>query len=163
MDKIFIKVYKYLSVLFLLLFPVSCFACPGCSMFNIFRISLQNQGDIKWAYTIIIFILATPLILYFLGFRLKKVENISRFEKWSFTILLFLGWILIMFADSFSSNFGIFLMHWFYLPLVIQFNIIMAFAFGVPILLILPAFVIPGIYCYYLSRYLLKYKVERKS
>lgn len=152
------NMYKCFISLFLLLFSISCFACPGCSMFNI-TTSLKFQEDVKWAYVIVFFTLAIPVILILLGFNLKKTTNISKIKKWMFTIILFLGWIFMGFSGFFAPNYGIFLMHWFYFPMVIQFNIFMVPAFYFPILLIPSGLIIPGIYCYYLSSSLLKYHI----
>jgi len=154
---------QYLTLSFLLVFPVSCFACPGCSMLNVFRISFLHEEDIKWAFVIVFSVVAIPLILYFSGFRLRKLEEVSIIRKLIFTIILFGGWLFIICSGPFSPNFGIFLMHWFYLPLVFQYNVIMMFSFLFPLFFFFSILLVPCLYCYFLSGFLLQYKIEKKS
>jgi len=54
-----IKIKKYFIFIFLAL-PISCFACPGCSMFNLFT-AFRKSGDGKCAAAIVLGIIAVPI------------------------------------------------------------------------------------------------------
>ncbi|MCP3966060.1 MAG: hypothetical protein GY750_07605 [Lentisphaerae bacterium] len=131
-------------------------------MKNVFSFGLRNSTDVKWAWLITIFIFAVPLILFLLKFRLQKVEKVGIVKRIVIPIILFAGWMLCV-GVTYSPNFGYFLMHWFYLPLVFIANVMINIAWGVTPVLILSALVIPALYSYIVSSALLRYKIVRKK
>lgn len=141
--------------------PIRLKACPGCSMLNL-HAALPGDNHKLWAWGIVLALLLVPFIFYFAGFRVQKVEKQSLAKTWSYTLVLVIAWFLMLMTGNFSPNFGILLMHWFFLPLVFIHNILIAIAFSFPpaALLLLAA---PPVYCYFVSKKLSGYIITRQG
>lgn len=132
-------------------------ACPGCSMFNLIKFQFREPGHAKWAIVVVASALAVPLSMYLIGFRLGPARVVTKRVTWTLATLQFVGWLIMAASGAYAPNFCMFLMHWIYLPLTIQWNVIMVPAWSFPILLILSGLVIPAWYCFYFSRWLLRH------
>lgn len=130
-------------------------ACPGCSMFNLFRFQFRNPDHAKWGILLVLSALAIPVLLYGVGFRLGEKRVVTRSATVGYGGLLFLGWFIMASAGFYSPNLAAFLMHWAYFPMVLQWNVLMVFAWGFPPLLVVSGVVLPILCSFYFSRRLL--------